>query len=197
MIKRIVVSENNTLSTKMVNNEKSATLGDISRAFNYYLKETSSDKLPQLKAWFLLKKQMADEGFNADKFETLVFNNFIDKDKNVWNGMSKEERESWMNSNGISGIDLNYSFANAQTGYSITDPKNGSSAQYFSPSTSKEPYNFGSYGDLQKAYQSNQNNKQEVLEKSNYFGMGDAGKEYWKKLQTGRIENSPEPKFKK
>lgn len=213
MIKRIIVSDikaeqnqqssdDHSLPVVMVGNEKSAKLGDFSKVFNYYLKQTSNDKMPQLKAWFFLKKQMVEEGFNADKFETLIFANFIDKDKYTWNQMSTDDRKSWMESNGISGIDLNYKFPGADTpqgttGYYVEDPKTGSSAHYFSPSTSKEPYNFGSYGLWQKAVEENKKSKQDTIEKSNYFGMGAEGKKYWDQIQSGKIENSPEPKFKK
>lgn len=205
-INRITTAqEDNKLDVEMVGNEKSAKLGTFSKVFNYYLKQTSSDKLPQLLAWFFLKKQMVEEGFNADKFETLIFNNFIDKDKYTWNQMSEDERKDWMNKNDISGIDLKYNFPGANTpqgttGYYVEDPKTGASAHYYSPSTSKEPYNFGSYGyflESLKNKQENQIDKQQALEKSNYFGMGAEGKKYCDQLQSGKIENNPEPKFKK
>lgn len=205
-INRITTAqEDNKLDVEMVGNEKSAKLGTFSKVFNYYLKQTSSDKLPQLLAWFFLKKQMVEEGFNADKFETLIFNNFIDKDKYTWNQMSEDERKDWMNKNDISGIDLKYNFPGAHTpqgttGYYVEDPKTGASAHYYSPSTSKEPYNFGSYGyflESLKNKQENQIDKQQSLEKYNYFGMGAEGKKYWDQLQSGKIENNPEPKFKK
>ena len=110
-INRITTAqEDNKLDVVMVGNEKSAKLGTFSKVFNYYLKQTTNDKLPQLLAWFFLKKQMVEEGFNADKFETLIFNNFIDKDKYTWNQMSEDERKDWMSKNDISGIDINYKF---------------------------------------------------------------------------------------
>jgi hypothetical protein len=205
-INRITTAqEDNKLDVVMVGNEKSAKLGTFSKVFNYYLKQTSNDRLPQLLAWFFLKKQMAEEGFNADKFETLIFNNFIDKDKYIWNQMTQDERKAWMSKNNISGIDLNYKFPGANTpqgttGYYIEDPKTGSSAQYLSPSTSKEPYNLGSYGyflESLKNKKDNKINKQKTLEDSNYFGMGAEGKKYWDQIQSGKIESNPEPKFKK
>jgi hypothetical protein len=205
-INRITTAqEDNKLDVVMVGNEKSAKLGTFSKVFNYYLKQTSSDRLPQLLAWFFLKKQMVDEGFNADKFETLIFNNFIDKDKYTWNQMSEDERKSWMSTNDISGIDINYKFPGADTpqgttGYYIEDPKTGSSAHYLSPSTSKEPYNLGSYGYFLESLKNKQDNKidkQKNLEDSNYFGMGTEGKKYWDQIQSGKMESNPEPKFKK
>jgi hypothetical protein len=202
-INRITTAQDNKLDVEMVGNEKSAKLGTFSKVFNYYLNQTNNDRLPQLLAWFFLKKQMIEEGFNADKFETLIFNNLIDKDKYTWNQMSKEERKSWMSKNEISGIDINYKFPGADssqgtTGYYIEDPNNGSSAHYYSPSTSKDPYNFGTTSEQwKKATEDSQKNKQSILEKSNYFGMGTEGKKYWDQLQSGKIESNPEPKFKK
>ena len=205
-INRITTAqEDNKLDVVMVGNEKSAKLGTFSKVFNYYLRKTSNDRLPQLLAWFFLKKQMVDEGFNADKFETLIFNNFIDKDKYTWNQMSEDERKSWMSTNDISGIDINYKFPGADTpqgttGYYIEDPKTGSSAHYLSPSTSKEPYNLGSYGYFLESLKNKQDNKidkQKNLEDSNYFGMGTEGKKYWDQIQSGKMESNPEPKFKK
>jgi hypothetical protein len=202
-INRITTAQqDNKLDVEMVGNEKSAKLGTFSKVFNYYLKQTANDRLPQLLAWFFLKKQMVEEGFNADKFETLIFNNFIDKDKYTWNQMPEDERKSWMEKNNISGIDLNYKFPGANTpqgttGYYVEDSKNGSSAHYYSPSTSKEPYNFGSYGMFMKSLEDNKSNKEKTLEKTNYFGMGSEGKKYWDQIQSGKIENNPEPKFKK
>jgi hypothetical protein len=197
--------QDNKLDVEMIGNEKSAKLGTFSKVFNYYLKQTSNDRLPQLLAWFFLKKQMAEEGFNADKFETLIFNNFIDKDKYTWNQMTQDERKTWMSKNDISGIDINYKFPGANTpqgttGYYVEDPKTGSSAHYYNPSTSKEPYNLGSYGYLLESLKNKQENKidkQKTLEDSNYFGMGIEGKKYWDQIQSGKIENNPEPKFKK
>jgi hypothetical protein len=205
-INRITTAqEDNKLDVVMVGNEKSAKLGTFSKVFNYYLKQTSSDRLPQLLAWFFLKKQMVEEGFNADKFETLIFNNFIDKDKYTWNQMTQDERKAWMSKNDISGIDINYKFPGADTpqgttGYYVEDPKTGSSAHYLSPSTSKEPYNLGSYGYFLESLKNQQDNKidkQKNLEDSNYFGMGAEGKKYWDQIQSGKIESNPEPKFKK
>jgi hypothetical protein len=205
-INRITTAqEDNKLDVVMVGNEKSAKLGTFSKVFNYYLKQTSSDRLPQLLAWFFLKKQMVDEGFNADKFETLIFNNFIDKDKYTWNQMTQDERKAWMSKNDISGIDINYKFPGADTpqgttGYYVEDPKTGSSAHYLSPSTSKEPYNLGSYGYFLESLKNQQDNKidkQKTLEDSNYFGMGAEGKKYWDQIQSGKMESNPEPKFKK
>jgi hypothetical protein len=205
-INRITTAqEDNKLDVVMVGNEKSAKLGTFSKVFNYYLRKTSNDRLPQLLAWFFLKKQMVDEGFNADKFETLIFNNFIDKDKYTWNQMSEDERKAWMSTNDISGIDINYKFPGADTpqgttGYYVEDPKTGSSAHYLSPSTSKEPYNLGSYGYFLESLKNQQDNKidkQKTLEDSNYFGMGAEGKKYWDQIQSGKMESNPEPKFKK
>jgi hypothetical protein len=205
-INRITTAQqDNKLDVVMVGNEKSAKLGTFSKVFNYYLKQTSNDRLPQLLAWFFLKKQMVEEGFNADKFETLIFNNFIDKDKYTWNQMTEDERKAWMGKNDISGIDINYKFPAADTpqgttGYYVEDPDTGSSAHYFSPSTSKEPYNFGSYGYYLESLKNKQDNKidkQKTLEDSNYFGMGAEGKKYWDQIQSGKIESNPEPKFKK
>ena len=202
-INRITTAQDNKLDVEMVGNEKSASLGTFSKVFDYYLKQTNNDRLPQLLAWFLLKKQMAEEGFNADKFETLIFSNFIDKDKYTWNQMSEDERKSWMSKNDISGIDINYKFPGADssqgtTGYYVEDPKSGSSAHYYSPSTSKDPYNFGTSPEQwKKAIEDSQKNKQSTLEKSNYFGMGAEGKKYWDQLQSGKNESNPEPKFKK
>ncbi len=205
-INRITTAqEDNKLDVVMVGNEKSAKLGTFSKVFNYYLKQTSSDRLPQLLAWFFLKKQMVEEGFNADKFETLIFNNFIDKDKYTWNQMTQDERKAWMSKNDISGIDINYKFPGADTpqgttGYYVEDPKTGSSAHYLSPSTSKEPYNLGSYGYFLESLKNQQDNKidkQKNLEDSNYFGMGAEGKKYWDQIQSGKMESNPEPKFKK
>ena len=205
-INRITTAQqDNKLDVEMVGNEKSAKLGTFSKVFNYYLKQTSSDRLPQLLAWFFLKKQMVEEGFNADKFETLIFNNFIDKDKYTWNQMTQDERKAWMSKNDISGIDINYKFPGADTpqgttGYYVEDPKTGSSAHYLSPSTSKEPYNLGSYGYFLESLKNQQDNKidkQKTLEDSNYFGMGAEGKKYWDQIQSGKMESNPEPKFKK
>jgi hypothetical protein len=201
-INRITTAQDNKLDVEMVGNEKSATLGTLKKVFDYYLNQTKNDQLPQLKAWFFLKKQMSEEGFNADKFETLIFNNFIDEDKYSWNQMSQDERKSWMSKNDISGIDIDYKFPGADspqgtTGYYAEGPNN-SSAHYYNPSSSKEPYNFGTTPEQwQKATEDNQKNKQSTLEKSNYFGMGDEGKKYWDQLQSGKIESNPEPKFKK
>lgn len=146
-INRITTAQDNKLDVEMVGNEKSAKLGTFSKVFNYYLNQTNNDRLPQLLAWFFLKKQMIEEGFNADKFETLIFNNLISKDKYTWNQMSKDERKSWMSKNEISGIDINYKFPGADssqgtTGYYVEGPNN-SSAHYYNPSSSKETYNFG------------------------------------------------------
>lgn len=198
-INRIVESQDNKLDVVMRGNEKTATLGTLSKVFNYYLSRTKNDKLPELLAWFFMKRQMADEGFDYDKFENIVFSNFIDKDKYTWNQMPIEEKESWMRSHDISGIDLNYKFPGVQgpqgnSGYYSYDPKSGSSARYYNPSSSKEPYNFGSYG--QKVPDDNLKEKEMILEKTNYFGFGEAGKQYWQKLKSGEIESNSEPKFK-
>jgi hypothetical protein len=199
-INRIVESQDNKLDAVMRGNEKTATLGTLSKVFNYYLNRAKNDKLPELLAWFFLKRQMADEGFNYDKFENIVFSNFIDKDKYTWNQMSLDEKKSWMQSHDISGIDLNYKFPGVNTpqgnsGYYFYDPKSGSSARYLNPSTSKEPYNFGSYG--MKPVKQNMEEKEKFLKDTNYFGFGEAGKQYWEKLKLSGPDSLPEPKFKK
>lgn len=201
-LNRIVVSQDNKIPSVMVGREKSATIGTFSKVFNFYLNQTKNDKLPQLKAWFMLKKQLSEEGFAPDKFETLIFNNFIDRDKYTWNQMSREQRIDWMKSNDISGININYIFPGANSpsgseGYSVTDPNTGASAQYLNPSTSKEPYNFGSgYSMMNNKAIPKLQEKEDFLEKTNYFGFGEAGKQYWNQIKNEKLKDSQEPKFK-
>jgi hypothetical protein len=82
--------------------------------------------------------------------------------------------------NDISGIDINYKFPGANTpqgttGYYVEDPKTGSSAHYYNPSTSKEPYNLGSYGYFLESLKNKQENKidkQKTLEDSKLESLG-------------------------
>jgi hypothetical protein len=48
-----------------------------------------------------------------------------------------------------------------------------------------------------KPVKQNMEEKEKFLKDTNYFGFGEAGKQYWEKLKLSGPDSLPEPKFKK